>query len=444
MNNFRIPPNNLDAERAVIGAVMLENSALNEVLSILSTDGQDFYHTAHRTIFQIIVRLIDKGSIAGLVTICEELKNNGTLDKVGGTTYIADIADNTVSAANVRHYAAIVRNKSIERQLITEFQRMVDLVYSPGDDTQAKIDEAGRTILALKLDTTKNTICAARDVAKQTFNNIEFYHKQGGGSITGISTGLHDFDSITAGLHGGDLIIIAARPGMGKTALALNIAAHASLENHIPTLIFSLEMSAQSNMMRIFARQTGIDSRQLQRGFVKNNQWESLTATVSRIAGSPLFIDDKVDQTPTEIRAKARRLKAEHGLGLLIIDYIQLVHISGRHDSREQAVAEISRTLKAIARELDIPVIGLSQLNRQVDGRSNRRPLLSDLRESGAIEQDADIVALIYRDDVYNKSDDNPEKGIAEIDIAKHRNGAMGVIKVRFDARTQEFQNLKI
>jgi replicative DNA helicase len=291
----------------------------------------------------------------------------------------------------------------------------------------------------LSLENKSDTLRNSLEICSKTFTGIE-YRYNNRFSMIGHSTGLYDLDSATSGLIAGDLIIVAGRPGMGKSAFSGNIAATVAAAG-VPVLLFSLEMPAESVMTRIMARESGINSRNLRRGQLADTQWESAVNATGVISRWPIFIDDKPDITPTEIRAKARKLKKEHGLGLLVVDYIQLVRPAGKHDSREQAVSEISRTLKAIARELEIPVIGLSQLNRQVDSRPDKRPMLSDLRESGAIEQDADVIIFIYRDEVYNKAEDNPNRGIAEIDIAKHRNGETGRFDVIFDARTQYFRN---
>ncbi|MCK9391543.1 MAG: replicative DNA helicase [Syntrophales bacterium] len=438
----RVLPHDYDAERAVIGGLMLDNQAAGDVLSVLDSDGQDFYHTAHRSIFRAILDLIDKNTVADLITVCDELRSRGTLDKVGGPVYVSEVQDGAISAANIRHYCKIVKSKAIERHIISEAGKLIEAAYSPTIDTNEALNQAQKVILSLSLAREGNkTMHVSRDLARDTFAMIEKRHTQGG-ALVGLPTGLRDLDDRTLGLQNADLVIIAGRPGMGKSTLAGNIAMHSALSG-VSVLLFSLEMPAESLMTRILAGMSRIDSRQLRRGFVCNDQWSRLADAASRIGAAPLFIDDKVDVTPAEIRAKARRLKAEHGLGLLIIDYIQLMRVSGRHDTREQAVAEISRTLKAIARELEIPVIGLSQLNRQVDSRTNKRPMLSDLRESGAIEQDADVIAFIYRDEVYNKSESNLERGIAEIEIAKHRNGPTGTIKLRFDAKTQTFADLQ-
>jgi replicative DNA helicase len=312
-------------------------------------------------------------------------------------------------------------------------------VYDTTAASKEKLEDAQKSILNLSLDNGSDTLKGAKELVKKTFDGVE-YRSKNRFAMIGHSTGLIDLDNATSGLIAGDLIIIAGRPGMGKSALAGNLAGTVAASG-VPTLLFSLEMPAESVMTRIMAMQSGINSRNLRRGQLAETQWESAVNATGLISRWPIFIDDKPDITPTEIRAKARKLKKDHGLGLLIVDYIQLVRPVGKHDSREQAVSEISRTLKAIARELEIPVIGLSQLNRQVDSRPDKRPMLSDLRESGAIEQDADIIIFIYRDEVYNKSEENPKRGTAEIDIAKHRNGETGRFEVVFDARTQHFRN---
>ena len=434
----RTMPNNLEAEKAVLGAILYDNAAAAEVVEVLQMDGSDFYHSANQIIFKTIIDVTDRGGAADLISTIDALKNKGSLEKVGGAAYVAELVDGTGTAANIRHYAVIVKRIANERRAIEAGQRMIEAVYS--GQSEDAIADAQKSILALSMERGGKTLRTGGDIAKATMNQIETRYRRGGGRITGMPTGLKDFDEITGGLQNDELIIIAGRPAMGKSALAGNISKSA-IFNNTPTLICSLEMPGESDVMRIIADMTGINTRQLRGGFIQDSQWPVIINAVSQIGNAPLFIDDKPDLTPTEIRAKARRLKAEHGLGLLIVDYIQLVRVPGKHDTREQAVAEISRTLKAIARELKIPVIGLSQLNRQVDARTEKRPMLSDLRESGAIEQDADVIAFIYRDEVYNKRPDNPNRGIAEIEIAKHRNGPTGTVKLRFDAATQAFRD---
>ncbi|HHT9136524.1 MAG TPA: replicative DNA helicase [Candidatus Wunengus sp. YC60] len=431
----RVMPHDEQAEMAVIGSMLYDNECIDNVH--LSPD--DFYSTANKIIFTAIMDIVNSGRVADLVTVCEGISTAGNMKKCGGPAYIAETIDAVISPASVGSYEQIVKEKSIERQIVAESQRMIEAVYDPSENSKTKLEEAQKTILNLSLTKGSDTLQGAREICKKTFAGIE-YRYQNKFSMIGHPTGLCDLDSATSGLISGDLIIIAGRPGMGKSALAGNIAATVAASG-VSVLLFSLEMPAESVMTRIISRESGINSRILRRGQLAETQWSSAVHATESISVWPIFIDDRADITPTEIMAKARKLKKEQGLGLLIVDYIQLVCPAGKHESREQAVAEISRTLKAIARELEIPVIGLSQLNRQVDSRPNKRPMLSDLRESGAIEQDADIIIFIYRDEVYNKAEDNPHRGIAEIDIAKHRNGETGRFDVIFDARTQHFKN---
>lgn len=437
----RVPPHDLEAEKAVLGSLLLDNSGLAEAFQILDHSGADFYHTAHRVLFQMITSLVDQGTVADAVTVCDALRSAGDLDKVGGPVYLAEIMDCAISAVTVRHYAKIIRRKAGERLMITEAIRLIDSAYNPAVDSEEVLAEAQRTILSLSLSKRQDTARTARDIAKETFSAIEKRHTDGG-LITGLPTGFHRLDSLTGGLPPGNLIIIAGRPGMGKTAFAVNILVYLALQGY-PVAIFSLEMPADQIMTRILSGMTGIDSRLLTRGLVRDDQWPSLVAATQQISEAPLIIDDQASITPAEIRAKARKMKAEQGIAAICVDYLQLMRVPGRHDIREQQVAEASRTLKAIARELQIPVIALSQLNRQVEQRiGDKRPGMGDLRESGAIEQDADIIAFIYRDELYNKSEDNPERGFAEIIIGKHRNGPPGAVKLRYIAHCTRFEDI--
>ena len=438
-DNKRAMPYDEKAEQAVIGSLMVENGVFDKITCNLLPD--DFYHTGNRLIYAAIIELLNTGKVADLVTVCESLSASGSLKKAGGNVYVAETVDSVVSAYSVNSYAAIVKEKSIERKIISEASRIIEAVYDQSSEGKTKLEEAQKTILNLSLTRESGTLKNAREICKSTFAGIEYRHNNRF-SMIGHSTGIADLDSATSGLIGGDLIILAGRPGMGKSAVAGNIAATVAATG-TPVLLFSLEMHADSVMTRIMARESGINSRNLRRGQLADTQWPMAVNAAGAISKWPLYIDDKPDITPTEIRAKARQIKKEKGLGLLIVDYIQLVRVTGKHDSREQAVAEISRTLKAIARELEIPVIGLSQLNRNVDGRPDKHPMLSDLRESGAIEQDADIIIFIYRDEVYNKAEENPKRGLAEFDIAKHRNGETGRFEVIFDAKTQTIRNLQ-
>ena len=437
MNKNRVVPHDLIAEQAVIGSLLIDNSVFDLIQCGLQPD--DFYHTGNKIIYSSLVDIMGNGQVADLITVQDFLTSSGNINKIGGAAYLSETTDQVSLPSYVGSYAKIVKEKSIERKIISEASRIIEAVYDPAGES--KLEEAQRAILNLSLSHDSDTLRHSREISKSTFNEIEKRYQNKGGLI-GLETGLCDLDSTISGLIGGDLIIIAGRPSMGKSALAGNIAANVA-ENGTGVLVCSLEMSGESIMTRIFASRSRCNSRHLRSGFISDNQWPAITAIVGSAATWPLWIDDKPDITPMEIRAKARKLKKESNLGLLVVDYIQLVRNPGKHDSREQAVSEISRTLKAIARELNIPVIGLSQLNRQVDGRPDKHPMLSDLRESGAIEQDADTIMFIYRDEFYNKADDNPKKGLAEIDIAKQRNGDTGRIEVVFEKTTQTFRNLQ-
>ncbi len=427
-------PHNTDAEMAVLGAMLYDNSSIPEAMEHLHAD--DFYTTGHKRIFATIQRLADTGAVVDILTVSDALKSDGLLDKIGGTAYVSELTDSFISTASVKDHAAIIRRDAEARRIIEAADKMKASVLS--GHIEEAITEAHKNLLSVS--TSKKSIRSIKDLALSRMDVYEARALQGGVKRIGISTGLESIDDITGGLQNSDLIIIAGRPSMGKSALVISFTKSAVL-NGVPTLFVSLEMPAEAIADRILADLSGKDLRQLTRGFVREIDWPKIAHSVSQIGNAPLFIDDDPNNSPAAIRAKARRLKADHGLGLLVVDYIQLVRVPGKHDTREQAVAEISRTLKGIARELNIPVIGLSQLNRQVDGRTDKRPMLSDLRESGAIEQDADVIAFIYRDEVYNKRPDNPNRGIAEIEIAKHRNGPVGLVKVCFTPVTQTFSN---
>jgi replicative DNA helicase len=428
LSSHRIPPHSLDAEQAVLGAVLLDNLSLGAVIEII--EAGDFYNDAHRKIFSAIIAMSDRNEPADLITLSDSLKDQKRLEQIGGTAYLSELVDNVASAANIAYYAKIIKEKAVKRSVIGAASKMLDAAYSPEKSTEEAINDAQQVILSLSMTGSKRHIQTAREIAKKTFAVIEERSKRGD-SLTGLSTGLRKLDELTLGLQKGELLIIAARPGEGKTALAIGIARHTAQEG-TPVFFYSAEMPSETLMIRMFSGATGIDSHQLRRGSLFGSSWGSLARAAESIGSIPLFIDDGSDLTPTELRATVRRLKREHGIGLLIVDYMQLMKANGRYETREREVAEISRTLKGIARELNIPVIGLSQLNRNIENRPDKRPLLSDLRESGAIEQDADVIAFIYR----NKTD-----GTAEINIAKHRNGPTGQIRVRFSG-TQTFEDL--
>lgn len=431
LSSHRIPPHNIDAEQSVLGAILLDNLFLGTLLEII--DAEDFYSDAHRKIFSAIITMSDRNEPADLITLSNSLKDQKRLEQIGGTAYLSELVDNVGSAANIAYYAKIIKEKAVKRSVIGAASKMLDAAYSPEKSTEEAINDAQQVILSLSMTRGKGRIQTAREIAKQTFAVIEERSRRGG-CLTGLSTGLLKLDELTLGLQAGELFIIAARPGMGKTALAIGIARHTAREG-TPVFFYSAEMPADTLMIRMLSGATGIDSRQLRRGSLSGSSWTSLVRAAEAVGSIPLFIDDGVDVTPAELRATARRVKTEHGIGLILVDYMQLMRANGKYETREREVAEISRTLKGIARELNIPVIGLSQLNRNIDSRTDKRPLLSDLRESGAIEQDADVIAFIYRDDT---------QGTAEINIAKHRNGPTGIVKLRFDATTQTFRDFSI
>ncbi len=435
----RIPPQNLEAEQSILGGILLDNHALNPALEVLS--GNDFYSEAHRKIFQAILELSDQNAPCDLITLNNLLRDKKQIEAVGGAAYLASLVDNVPSAANIAHYARIVKEKSILRQLIAASTEILGKSYDASLDIDQILDEAEHLIFDISEHKIRPAFFPLRNIIKESFKTIErLYEKKE--LVTGVPTGFEKIDDITSGLQKSDLIIIAGRPSMGKTAFALNIAEYAALEAAVPVAIFSLEMAREQLAMRMLASEARVDSQRLRRGFLGETDWPKLTLAAGRLSEAPIFIDDTPAITVLEMKAKSRRLKADAGLGLIVLDYLQLMRSGSAKDSREQEISEISRSLKALAKELDVPVIALSQLNRKVEDRTNRRPQMADLRESGAIEQDADLIAFIYRDEVYNRSEDNPEKGIAEIIIGKQRNGPTGMVKLAFFEKYTRFENL--
>ncbi len=439
IDQYKIPPQNIEAEQSILGGILLENSAINSALEILSKN--DFYSEAHRRIFSVIVELSERNEPVDIITISNALKDKNMLDSVGGSAYIASLVDNVPSAANVANYAKIVKEKAILRGLISSATDIINSCYETGSDVDLVLDKAEHSIFEISENKVRPSFFPIREIVKDSFRSIEdlFARKD---LITGVPTGFEKIDDLTSGLQKSELIIIAGRPSMGKTAFALNIAQYAALEGQTPAAIFSLEMSKEQLAFRLLASDAKVDSQRLRKGFLGETDWPKLTTAAGRLSEAPIFIDDTAAITVLEMKAKSRRLKADQGLGLIIVDYIQLMRSGSYRESREQEISEISRSLKALAKELNVPVVALSQLNRKVEDRTNRRPQMADLRESGAIEQDADVIAFIYRDEVYNKSDDNPEKGIAEIIIAKQRNGPTGTVKLAFLEKFTAFENL--
>jgi replicative DNA helicase len=435
----KVPPQNLEAEQSVLGGILLDNLALNTVLELLETD--DFYSEAHRKIFSAIIELSNRNEPCDLITLSNILKIQKRIEKVGGTTYLASLVDNVSSAVNIAYYAKIIKEKSILRRLIGTATEILNKSYDAGMDIDSVLDEAEHAIFEISENKIRPTFHPIREIIKDSFKTIErLYAKKE--LVTGVATGFDKIDDITSGLQNSDLIIIAGRPSMGKTAFALNIAQFAALETGVPVAIFSLEMAKEQLATRMLASEARVDSQRLRKGFLGETDWPKLTTAAGRLSEAPIYIDDTPAITVIEMKAKSRRLKAEAGLGLVILDYLQLMRGGAFKDSREQEISEISRSLKALAKELSVPVIALSQLNRKVEDRTSRRPQMADLRESGAIEQDADLIAFIYRDEVYNRSDDNPDKGIAEIIIGKQRNGPTGTVKLAFQEKYTRFENL--
>jgi replicative DNA helicase len=433
----RLPPQNLEAEASVLGAVLLENEALNRVIEILQED--DFYRNAHRRIFAAILHLYEHSEPVDLITLSEVLKTRGELDAVGGIEYLNSLVNGVPTAANISYYAKIIKEKAILRKLINRATEIVSQSYSNSGDVDEFIDQAERTIFEISEDRVRPSFYPIKDLIKSSFKTIErLYEKRQ--LITGVPTGFQRLDELTSGLQPSDLIIIAGRPSMGKTAFALNIAQNASLQAAIPAAIFSLEMSKEQLALRMLCSEAKVDAHRLRGGFLSESDWPKLTRAAGSLSEAPLFIDDTPGLSALEMRAKTRRLKIEHNLGLVIVDYLQLMRGRASADSREQEISDISRSLKALAKELSIPVIALSQLNRRVEDRGDKRPQLSDLRESGAIEQDADVILFLYREEVYNKSEEN--RGKAEIIIGKQRNGPTDKVDLAFLDKYTRFENI--
>ncbi len=436
---FKVPPNSIEAEQSVLGGIMLDNTAWDKVADIIVES--DFYRKDHRIIFSGIAALAEDSQPCDVVTVSEYLGNRGELDDAGGLEYLATLANETPGAANARAYAKILRERSMLRALISAGNEISGSAYATdGRSASELVDEAERRVFAIADKGARGKVGfrALKQILPAAVDRIDLLH-QSEGNITGVSTGYTEFDKLTAGLQAGDLIIIAGRPSMGKTTLAVNIAENAAIGAKIPTAIFSMEMPAQQLAFRMISSLGRVDQTHLRTGNFPDEDWSRINTAVQLMSDAPIFIDDTPAMSPTEIRARARRLKREHGLGLIVIDYLQLMQVPGNKENRATEISEISRSLKALAKELDVPVIALSQLNRSVEQRPDKRPVMSDLRESGAIEQDADLIIFIYREEVYNP--DTPRKGIADITIAKQRNGPIGDFPLTFVGRFTKFEN---
>lgn len=433
----RMPPHNIEAEQAVLGAVFLEKEALITAMEIVRPE--DFYRTAHQRIFQCMIDLLERGEPIDLVTVTAELQNRKWLEEVGGVSYLTDLANAVPTAANVEYYARIVEEKALLRRLIRVATQIASTGYGETEDVGEILSQAERNILEISQRRSRGQFVSIKDVLLETYEKIEFLatHR---GEVTGVASGYPDLDRMTSGFQPSDLIIVAARPSVGKTAFALNIAQNVGIRGET-VAIFSLEMSAQQLVTRMLCAEGNLEAHKLRTGYLEEEDWERLTMAISTLSKAPIFIDDTPGITVTEIRSKLRRLKAERGLSLVVIDYLQLIQGRSRYaENRQQEISEISRSLKGIARELHVPVIALSQLSRAVEQRQDKRPILSDIRESGSIEQDADIVAFLYRDDYYDPETDR--KNIVEVIIAKQRNGPTGKVELVFLKEYNKFVSL--
>ncbi len=435
----KLPPQNIDAEESIISAILLDRNALIEIVDLL--EPEDFYKKAHQEIFKAAVKLFSDNEPVDLVTLANKMKESGKLEEVGGATFLAQIVDTVPMAVNASHYAKIVKDKAILRVLIEKSSHITEKCFDDRGDVDEIIDFAETSIFKVSEKKTVKAFTTIKKLVNENFNTLE-ERQNSDSQFTGVPTGFSKLDEITSGLQPSDLIILAARPSMGKTAFALNIARNVAVDANVPVAVFSLEMANDQLSMRLLTSEARVNSARLKgEGFLNPDDWNRLTDSAEVLSNAPIFIDDSGYITAMEIRAKTRRLKMEHNLGLIIIDYLQLMKgSSSGGDRRDLEIAEISRSLKMLAKELQIPVIALSQLNRMLEQRNNKRPMLSDLRESGALEQDADIVAFIYRDEVYNKEDEN-NKGTAEIILAKHRNGEVGTVHLTFMGQFTRFED---
>ena len=438
----RTLPHNLDAEKSVLGAILIQNEAFNHAAELI--DSKDFFRGAHARIFEKMVVLSERGDAIDFITLKEELSKSGELEEVGGPAYIASLADGVPRSANVEYYARIVKEKATLRNLIFSANKILAEAYEAEQEPDLLLDEAERQIFAIAEDRIRAGFTPLRDLVQSSFTTIEKL-QQHKGLVTGVPTGFIDLDEMTSGLQPSDLVLVAARPSMGKTSFVLNIAQHIGTATDMTVGFFSLEMSKEQLFMRMLTSEARIDAHRFRTGFLNEKDYGRLSHALGTLAEAKVFIDDTASIGVLEMRAKARRLKAEHGLHMIIIDYIQLMQGRGRFESRQAEIASISRSLKGLAKELNVPIVALSQLSRASETRADHRPQLSDLRESGALEQDADVVMFIYRAEQYRDADGNPnleEQGTAEIIIGKQRNGPIGTARLAFIKEHTRFENL--
>jgi replicative DNA helicase len=437
-NVGRMPPQNIEAEQSVIGSMMLDRDVIPTVTEILKSE--DFYRQDHVEIYEAIMDLFERAEPVDIITVSDQLRIRGSLDNVGSLEYLTHLVNSVPTTANVRHYSKIVEEKSLLRKLIRTSTDIVNLGYEANEEVEYVLDKAEKNIFDILQKRNLKGMSPIKDVLVDTFNRLEeLYNNKG--HITGVPTGFADLDFKTAGLQNSDLILIAARPAMGKTAFALNIAQHAAVHARVPVAIFNLEMSKDQLVNRMLCSEAMVDSQRMRTGKLEDDDWTKIAHALGPMSDAPIYIDDTPGVSIMDIRAKCRRLKLEKNLGLIVIDYLQLMQGRGKNDSRQQEVSEMSRGLKILAKELSVPIITLSQLSRAAETRTDHRPMLSDLRESGAIEQDADIVMFIYRDDYYNP--DTEKKNVAEVIIAKHRNGSTGTVELAWLGQFTKFANLE-
>lgn len=441
----RVPPQNVDAERAVLGAMLMSDGgreAIPRVIEVLGEDptGEAFYKDAHRKIYSAVLNLFERAEPADLLTVTRELERNSDLENVGGVPYINEMLDSVPSAANVEYYAQMVKNESIKRRLIYTSAQIYNESFDDSEDIEMLLDRAERAILEIRQDNVDRGFIPVKRIIKDSFSAIqELYNKQE--HVTGVASGFTDLDEKTSGFQKSDFIIIAGRPGMGKSMFIQNIAQYVACECGTPVGLFSLEMSKEQFVVRMLASEAKVDFQNLRTGFLSEPDWPKITIAAGRLSEAPIFIDDTPGITIMELRARARRLKTEHDVGLIIIDYLQLMQGRGKVENRQQEISEISRALKGLAKELELPIIACSQLSRNVESRPDKRPQLSDLRESGAIEQDADLVLFLYREEYYER-DMSTKQGEAEVIIGKQRNGPTATINLVFKASQMKFENM--
>jgi replicative DNA helicase len=437
-NLRKVPPQNLEAESSVLGGILLENDAINLVLELLRAE--DFYRESHRKIFRAMIELSDRSEPVDLITLSEFLKARGDLEAVGGTAYLASLADFVPTAANISFYARIVREKSILRSLISTATEIATRGYEEQGNVEEFLDAAEKVIFDISEKKIKASFVAVGDMIKDTLKTVEKLYERKE-MVTGVPTGYEDLDRLTAGLQPADLVIVAGRPSMGKTAFSLNIVTNAAFAG-VGAAVFSLEMAKEQLVLRMLCSEARVNNSKVRSGYLAERDFPKLANAAGRLHEAPIYIDDTPAISVLELRAKARRLVRDRNkkVGLIVIDYLQLMRGMGNASNREQEISEISRSLKALAKELNVPVVAISQLNRRVEDRGDRRPMMSDLRESGAIEQDADVIMFIYRDEVYNKNDDSL-KGVAEVIVAKQRNGPIDTVKLTFLNEFTRFEN---